>query len=198
MRHSPADNDYEGWVAQLGVPSRRQRAKLHLLVSGRRALPAVRHGLQHQKTVVRRQCVNILDHLVDEDSLSVLVSSLDDGDPGVRARALHALSCDRCKDGACRPAEELWVPRALELLGHPDPDLRAAAIDALGKVVARRADVARALAIAAGREVDKGLRGMARGRLVLAGGSRRDSQGRDRNGPAESLSASGASETGRR
>jgi HEAT repeat protein len=198
MRHSPADNDYEGWVAQLGVPSGRQRAKLHLLASGRRALPAVRHGLQHQKTIVRRQCVNILDHLVDEDSLSVLASSLDDADPGVRARALHALSCDRCKEGACRPAEELWVPRALELLGHPDPDLRAAAIDALGRVAARRSDASKALAIAAQREVDKGLRGMAGGRLVAAGSSRRDSRGRERSGPVEDLSASRARNASRR
>lgn len=112
--------------------------------------------------IIRRQCVNLLDHLVDEDSLGALVDSLEDHDPEVRARALHALACDRCKDGACRPAEELWVPHALELLHHPDPDLRAAAIDALGKVVSRRPEAATALALAADNEVDKGLRGRAR------------------------------------
>lgn len=165
MRRSPAANDYDGWVAQLGVSSCRQRAKLHLLASGPPALAAVRRGLLHQNPIVRRQCVNVLDHLVDEDSLSVLVGSLDDDDSGVRARALHALSCDRCKEGACRPAEELWVPRALELLRHSNPDLRAAAIDALGKVVARRPDVASALAVAVECETEKGLRGMARWRL---------------------------------
>ena len=111
---------------------------------------------------MRRQCVNLFDHLVDADSLADLVSALDDEDPSVRARALHALACDRCKENDCRPGEDLWVPRALALLDSPNPDLRAAAIDALGKVVRRRPNVATALAAAAETDTDKGLRGMAR------------------------------------
>jgi HEAT repeat protein len=106
--------------------------------------------------------VRILDQLVDEESLSVLVLALDDDDPRVRARALHALACDRCKQNECRPGEELWVPRALEFLRtHPNPDMRAAAIDALAKVASHRPDVAAALLTAADSETDKGLRGMA-------------------------------------
>jgi HEAT repeat protein len=137
-----------------------------LLASGSPALPAIRRGLLHSKAIVRRQCVNLLDHLVDEASLVVLVESLDDEDPQVVGRALHALACDRCKEGACRPGEDLWVPRALDLLRHPDPDLRAAAIDALGRVITRRPDVAAAVAGAATSDADKGLRGMARRRAL--------------------------------
>jgi len=111
---------------------------------------------------VRRQCVNLFDHLVDRDSLADLVSALDDDDPSVSGRALHALACDRCKENECRPGEDLWVPRALELLDSPNPDLRAAAIDALGKVARRRPNVATALAGVAETDTDKGLRGMAR------------------------------------
>ncbi|MGH9243928.1 MAG: HEAT repeat domain-containing protein [Acidimicrobiales bacterium] len=111
---------------------------------------------------MRQQCVRIFDQLVDEDSLPELVLALDDEDPGVCARALHALACDRCKQNECRPGDDLWVPRALDLLRSPNPDLRAAAIDALGNVAGHRPDVAAALATAAESERDKGLRGMAR------------------------------------
>lgn len=162
MRPAPAPKDFNGWVSQLGVASCRQRAKHHLLTAGSAALPALRRGLQHPKVTVRQQCVRIFDQLVDEESLPELVRSLDDEDPGVCARALHALACDQCKQNACRPAEDLWVPRALDFLGHPNPDLRAAAIDALGKVVSRRPEVRAALETAAETDKDKGLRGMAR------------------------------------
>jgi HEAT repeat protein len=104
----------------------------------------------------------MLDRLVDQDAVGDLVAALDDDDVEVRRRALHALACDACKENECRPGEDLWVPRALALLSDPDPDLRAAAIDALGKVAGHRADVADALTTSAERDPDRGLRGMAR------------------------------------
>jgi HEAT repeat protein len=120
--------------------------------------------------MVRRQCVNIFDRLVDNASLADLVLALDDADASVRGRALHALACDRCKVNECRPGEDLWVPRALDLLHDPNPDMRAAAIDALGKVAVRRPDVANALASAAQSDTDSGLRGMARRRASTSSG----------------------------
>jgi HEAT repeat protein len=162
MRRSPAPNDFDGWVAQLGHASCRPRAKQHLLVSGAVAIPALRRGVHHDNAIVRRQCLNLLDHLVDDDSLAVLIAAIDDADAMVAGRALHALACDRCKQGACRPGEDTWVPRAMALLGHSNPDLRAAAIDALGKVADHRPDVAAALAVVSQTDRDRGLRGMAR------------------------------------
>jgi HEAT repeat protein len=107
--------------------------------------------------------VNLLDRLVDEESVSALIRALDDEAPQVSARALHALACDRCKQTECRPGEELWVPRAVELVQtSTNPDLRAAAIDALGKVVSRRPDLAVVLWTAAETDPDRGLRSMAR------------------------------------
>lgn len=162
VRRAPAPKDFTGWVSQLGVASCRQRAKHYLLASGAAALPALRRGLRHPNVTVRQQCVRIFDQLVDEESLPELVASLDDADAGVQARALHALACDQCKQNACRPGEELWLPRALALLDHANPDLRAAAIDALGKVVSRRPEVRAALLRAAESDKDRGLRGVAR------------------------------------
>lgn len=162
MRPRPAGSDHDAWVGLLAVSDRRQQARHHLLRCGPAAVPAIRRGLGHPKPIVRQLCAGILDRLVDDESVPHLVAALDDDDTAVRARALHALACDQCKQNACRPGDELWIPRALELLGHPDADLRAAAIEALGKAVRRRPDVAAALATAADSERDRGLRAMAR------------------------------------
>lgn len=164
MRRAPADHDFHGWVAQLGVSGCRQRAKHHLLQSGPASLAALRVGLQHPKPIVRRLCAGILDHLVDDASIPDLVAALDDPDPSVSARALHALACDQCKEGECRPDDELFVPRALDLLADRNPDLRAAAIDALGRIARRRPDVAAALMEVSETDSDGRLREMARRR----------------------------------
>ena len=161
----PAATDFDGWVAQLANSGRRQRAKVYLRQAGHPALPAVRRGMHHPKPIVRRLCASLLDHLADDATFADLVAALDDDDPQVVKRALHALACDRCKENECRPGEELFVPRALELIHHPNADIRASAIDTLGKVAARRPDVATALADVAENDRDRGLRGMARNRV---------------------------------
>lgn len=161
----PAATDFDGWVAQLANSERRQRAKIYLRQAGPPALAAVRRGMHHPKPIVRRLCASLLDHLADEDAFVDLVAALDDDDPQVLKRALHALACDQCKENECRPGEDLFVPRALELIHHPNADIRASAIDTLGKVVARRPDVAVALADVAENDRDRGLRGMARNRI---------------------------------
>jgi hypothetical protein len=161
LRARPAANDFDGWVAQLGVSSRRARAKAYLMAHGPSSLPALRRGFSHPKAIVRRQCVNLLNHIVDTESLPYLVAAGGDEDPSVAARALHSLACDRCKENDCRPGEDQWAPRAFELLHDPNPDLRAATIDALGKVAQRRPMVAAALGRVAEHDKDQGLRGMA-------------------------------------
>ena len=169
MRGTPAGSDYDGWVRLLARDGTRQRAKRHLWRCGPAVVPALRRGLQHPSADVRRSCVNLLDRLLDEDAVADLVAVLDDEDPSVLGRALHALACDQCKEGACRPGEDLFVPRALDLLASPDPDVRASAIDTLGKVSDRRPDVAAALRAVADGDPDPGLRGMARRRTLAPG-----------------------------
>jgi HEAT repeat protein len=160
---TPPGGDYDAWVRLLAHDPLRQRAKRHLFQSGSRAVPALRRGLAHPHPIVRRTCVNLLDHFVDDASVADLVAAVDDPDRTVAARALHALACDTCKEGACRPGEDLFVPRALSMLDpSTDPHLRAAAIDALGKVAGHRPEVADALREVARRDPDPGLRSMAR------------------------------------
>lgn len=162
-RRAPAGGDYDAWVRLLARGATRQRAKRHLWGCGPRALPALRRGLDHPDPNVRRVCVNLLDHFVDDAAVPDLVAAVDDPDPTVAARALHALACDACKEGACRPGEDLFVPRAIERLDPAtDPKIRASAIDALGKVAGHRPDAAAALRDVALHDPDPGLRAMAR------------------------------------
>jgi len=162
MRQLPTGSDFDGWVSELAHSRRRQAARHHLLAAGERAVPAIRRGLRHVDPEVRRICVNMLDRLLDDDSVPDLVAALDDPDPYVARRALHALACDACKQNECRPGDDLFVPRAIELTRDPNPDLRAGAIDALGKAAQRGSvDAIAALESAAVHERDRNLREMA-------------------------------------
>lgn len=166
VRRNPAPNDFDGWVGQLARSHLRQQAKRHLRLAGPPAVPALRRGLRHPQAIVRRISAGILDQLVDQESVPHLVAALDDEDPAVCARALHALACDACKQTDTRPDDELFVPRALEFLRHhSNADVRAAAVDALGKVAQRRPDVALALAAAAAEDSNPAIRNMARIRI---------------------------------
>ena len=162
MRRLPAGSDFDGWVELLAVSTKRQAARRHLMGIGARAVPAIRRGVHHDDPVVRRACVSLLDQLVDDEAIPDLVGALDDDDPQVLRRALHALACDACKQNECHPGDELWVDRAVELARHEDIDVRAGAIDALAKAAGRRADVGDALLAIADRERDRGLSEMAR------------------------------------
>src|ERR1700674_2229923 len=95
MSRLPAATDFDGWVAQLANSERRQRAKIYLRDAGQPAVSAVRRGMHHPKPIVRRLCASILDHLANEAAFVDLVAALDDEDPGVLKRALHALACDQ-------------------------------------------------------------------------------------------------------
>jgi HEAT repeat protein len=139
VRATPSGSDFDAWVELLGVTSRRQAARRHLMGIGPRAVPAIRRGVHHDDPVVRRMCVSLLDQLLDDDAVPDLIAALEDDDPEVVRRALHSLACDACTKGECRPIDDLWVPRALQLAEHPNPDIRWGAIDALDKVEQRKA-----------------------------------------------------------
>lgn len=64
----------------------------------------------------------------------------------VRQWALHALACDRCKQGECRPGEDDVVPIVERMLATDrSRHVRQAAACLLGEAVARRPDVVAAL-----------------------------------------------------
>ena len=88
-----------------------------------------------------------------------LMSMLDDPDARVRCSALHTLSCDRCKEGACRPDEARVLPRAVALIANdPDPHVRAHAIGLAGRWVHTNATVKAVLLTAMGTDPSPAVR----------------------------------------
>ncbi|RIK44849.1 MAG: hypothetical protein DCC55_01210 [Chloroflexi bacterium] len=110
------DTDCPRWVEELGIPYRAREALRQLMAAGPLATPAVRQGLHHSNPAVRVGCCKVLDHYLDESALPELVENLDHPDEEVRAWALHALACDKCKEGACRPGEDDVIPLAIQML----------------------------------------------------------------------------------
>jgi hypothetical protein len=145
-----ADLGPDQLVELLADPHRRSAAYTRLRALGPEACGPAQAGLRHESPQVRELCCKILDHVMDEASTPALVAALDDPAPDVRCAALHALACDRCKIGSCRPPAALVLPRALEILeADPDPHVRAFAAELVGAWAHSRPAAAEALQRAA-------------------------------------------------
>ena len=137
---------YDELIEDLAYKHRAKHAYWTLLAAGSAATPAVRRGLLHDDPEVRVRCCMVLDHHLDEAALPELMANLEHPEGRVRAWALHALACDRCKEGECRPREDETVPLALRMLREDrSRKVRTMAAQMLGMVAPRRPEVARAL-----------------------------------------------------
>lgn len=133
---------YDHVVEDLAIPHRRQAAERRLLEAGSAATKAVRGGLEHDDPRVRASCCRVLDHFLDEEALPGLVANLEHADESVRAWALHALGCDQCKEGSCRPVEEETLPIAMQMLvTDPARSVRAQALRLVAPAVHRHPEV---------------------------------------------------------
>jgi HEAT repeats len=142
-------DEYESLVEQLARKDQAQAALQALLAAGSAATPAVRRGLRHDEPVVRMRCCMVLDHHLDDAAIPELVANLDHPDGRVRSWALHALTCEQCKEDQCGPAEDEVVPIALRMLREDrSRKVRTMAASMLGSVAHRRKDAARALEVA--------------------------------------------------
>jgi HEAT repeat protein len=131
-----ASDPYDSLLAELAIPHRAKAAYRQLLKSGLEAMPAIRRGLRHDNADVRYWCCQYLDRFLEPEVLGDLIAMLDDTDERIRVSTLHTLSCDRCKEGACRPDEGAVLPRAMALLADdPDAHVRAHAIGLVGRWV---------------------------------------------------------------
>jgi HEAT repeat protein len=150
-------------ILDLAVPHRARRAYAELLRAGPRVLPLVRANLEHPDPRVRAYCCKYLDHFVVTEALGELLARLRDPDPEVRAASLHALACDRCKTGDCRPDEGLVLPLAMQLLAtDPDAHVRAHAAGVVGLSVHARPEAAAAVRDAIARDPSPAVRKKAR------------------------------------
>ena len=106
--------------------------------AGRAGTPVVRAGLRHADPEVRIACCKVLDHFMDEDAVPELIANVGHRHPGVRGWAIHALACDRCKEGSCRPGEDDVLPMVIDALLHdPHRTVRQQAAGMLGPAVLR-------------------------------------------------------------
>jgi len=151
--------DYSQVVEDLGVPHRARAALRTLMAAGPAATPALRRGLRHPTPEVRIGCCNVLDHFLDDDAVPELIENLTHEHEDVRARAMHALACDKCKAGACRPGEAETVPLALRLLREdPSRRVRAEAVSLLFQAVHQNDEVRTALEHARDYDVSPNVR----------------------------------------
>ena len=140
------DSDYDRWVEDFAAKHREKPASRQLMAAGAAATAALRRGLRHPDPAVRVGCCKVLDHYLDEDAVPELVENLEHPHPEVRAWALHALACERCKQGDCRPAEDEIVPKAARILrGDENRHVRQMAANLLGPMVHRAPEALRAL-----------------------------------------------------
>jgi len=86
-------------VELLGATDWRERSTaLHTLSqAGPAALDAIIGGTIHPNWRVRRGCADLMDHLADARCTASLISLLRDPIASVRRLAVHALSCQGCK-----------------------------------------------------------------------------------------------------
>ncbi len=107
---------FRRWVDDLGVRHRASEALRRLMAAEALATPFVCEGLRHADPEVRVGCCKVLDHQMDEAALPELIDNLKHPDEQVRAWAIHALACDKCKEGSCRPGEDQVIPIAAKML----------------------------------------------------------------------------------
>jgi HEAT repeat protein len=133
-----ATDDYRSLVASLGIKHRAKEARRRLMRAGPEATSELRRGLKDADPEVRIGCCIVLDHHLDEDAVPELIDNLNHAHPEVRAWSLHALACDRCKEGACRPEEQRILPLVIHILAtDPAPKVREMAVGLLGPAVHR-------------------------------------------------------------
>jgi hypothetical protein len=139
-------DDYRRYVEDLAIKHRAKRSLRCLMEAGSQATPALVEGLHHPEPAVRIGCCQVLDHHLDPAALPDLILNLKHEHEMVRAWAIHALACDRCKEGACRPGEDDVVPIAAQMLMQDESRwVRQMAAGMLGPSVHRHPDVLPAL-----------------------------------------------------
>jgi HEAT repeats len=171
-------------IPVLADPHRSFHAYTRLLALGPLAATAARGGLAHPDARVREYCCQLLDHLLDAESVPALVHALGDPSARVRTQAVHALACDRCKADASRPAAEAVLPAAIAVLGSdPSARVRAYAAELVGRWVHSQAAARDAIARAAAADPSPAVRKKAS--WYAPGGPiyRRTAPGSQRRGP---------------
>jgi hypothetical protein len=74
---------------------------------------AIVDALRHPNPRVRYECLGLLDHLAEEESVPAMIAATSDSVPRVRRMAVHALGCQGCKQSSlCANLNAVFLPIA--------------------------------------------------------------------------------------
>jgi hypothetical protein len=74
---------------------------------------AIVDALRHPNPRVRYECLGLLDHLAEEESVPAMIAATSDSVPRVRRMAVHALGCQGCKQSSlCADLNAVFLPIA--------------------------------------------------------------------------------------
>lgn len=123
-------------VGMLADPHRCFAAYRRLIRLGEPARRAALDGLGHAHPQVREYCCKILDRFMDAEAVRALARALSDPDERTRLAATHALACERCKEGSCRPDAGFVLPLAIAVLRDDESaHVRAMAVELVAQWV---------------------------------------------------------------
>ncbi len=126
-------------------------------------------SLLHPSPKVRRECLGILDHAANDDSVHVFRHALGDPVPRVRLIALHALSCEHCRTGELC-VEDVVADLVRTVLEDPSAKVRHRAVEVVCRIAPIDPRVGQALRQAAESDADELVRRIA---LAAAAGDKR-------------------------
>jgi len=133
-----------------------------------------RAALEHPNARVRRECLTVLDHEANDESIETFRAALADPVPRVRRLALHGLSCERCRTGELCATDV--VPTLIHALQHdPSPRVRHDTVPILLRLSDRDERASAALETAAHQDDDPLVRQVA---LAAVQGRTRDIRSR--------------------
>ena len=91
------------------------------------ARTALIEGLEHDSSVVRWWCLQLMDHLADDSFVPHILPLLRDPVPRVRRHAVHALTCEICKPDRCGLELSESIRQSIVELAENDPNQKVRA-----------------------------------------------------------------------
>ena len=110
-------------------------------------------SILHPSPKIRRECLGVLDHVANDDSIDVFRLALNDPVPRVRLIALHGLSCEQCRTGELC-VEDVVPDLVRTMLEDPNAKVRHRAVEVVSRIAPVDERVERALRRAAEGDAD--------------------------------------------
>jgi hypothetical protein len=164
--------DWGEWLRMVVAEGRLGRNNARwALDQPRPPVDAARWGaLHHPNARRRRDCLSILDHHANDESVDIFRAALRDPVPRVRQFALHGLACERCRVSDLCVAD-VSADLVVTLESDSSPKVRHSAVQVLARLMGRDGRILEALERAATSDQDELVRRVS---LAALKGDRRE------------------------